>query len=62
MINALPRLNPGGRNLQWDERRGCYVNNRRVTSLRTTIPEVSDFGPLNGITQVSGVAADSRPE
>jgi len=60
--NALPRLNPGSRNLQWDERRGCYIDNRRVTSLRATILELSDFGLSRGITQVPGVAADSRPE
>jgi hypothetical protein len=45
-----------------DERINCYANIRRVTSVRTTIPGLSDFGLFYGITQAPGAVADGRPE
>ena len=37
------------------------MDDRRVTSVRTTISELCDFGLSYGITQVLGNVADGRP-
>ena len=38
------------------------MDNRRVTSVRTEISELNDFGLSYGITQVLGEVADGHPE
>ena len=61
-MNALPHLNPRGRNLQVGERISCDMDNLRVTSVRPTITELSNFVLPYGVTRDPGVVGAGCPE